>query len=184
MYNNIYILFQFTNTYIRSNMRKPSRPSRSSKPSKPSKELSRPNEHKMCPIIWDRGKYSIIILTMDNAHARHYTDKSVYYVPLRTFMQCSELWDALNLSTIFWEPPLYGIPRDYLENERIKGSYLIAFASDLAPICKEWAKGCIEHCRNCHQTADDEAFVEIILFNESRKSKIVYAISRHNISAI
>ena len=147
-------------------------------------EISIPNDHKMCLIIWKMGEYGMTILTMENAH-RQYNDKSVFYVPLRTFMRDGCLWSALNLCTVFWEPPLYGIPRDHLENERIKGSYLIAFSSDLAPICKKWATRCIEHCRNCHQTqTSDEVFVEIILFNEFRKSQIVDAISRHNLPAI
>jgi hypothetical protein len=73
---------------------------------------------------------------------------------------------------------LYGIPRDYKENERVKGAYLIAFASDLAPICKEWARGCIERC---NQKASDAVFVEIVLFNEALKAQMMDAISRHEL---
>jgi hypothetical protein len=92
------------------------------------------------------------------------------------------MWSALNLCTVFWEPPLYGIPRDYKENERVKGAYLIAFASDLAPICKEWARGCIEQCSHPIVEAKDEVFVEIILFNEALKARMMDAISRHSLT--
>jgi hypothetical protein len=136
------------------------------------------NEHKMCPIIWDRNECGVCILTMENAHIQ-YNRNPMFYVPLRKFMQCGGLWSALNLCTVFWEPPLYGIPRDHVENERIKGAYLIAFASDLAPICKEWARGCIEQCNHPIVESNDEVFVEIVLFNEARKAKMMDAISRH-----
>ena len=128
----------------------------------------------MCPIIWDRNEYSVSILTMDNAQDNYLNP--TFYVPLRTFMQCGAFWSALNLCTVFWEPPLYGIPRAHVENERIKGAYLIEFASDLAPICKEWATGCIS------QETSDEVFVEIVLFNEARKAQIMHAISRHELN--
>lgn len=137
-----------------------------------------PNAYKMCPIMWRRDKCGINILTMDNAHPQ-YNRCPVFYVPLRKFMQCGGLWTVVGLCTVFWEPPLYGIPRDYEENERVKGAYLIEFASDLAPICKEWARGCIEQCS---QKASDEVFVEIILFNEALKTEMMDAISRHNLT--
>ena len=137
-----------------------------------------PNAYKMCPIMWRRDKCSISILTMENAHPQYYRNP-IFYVPLRKFMQCGGMWSALNLCTVFWEPPLYGIPRDHTENERVKGAYLSAFASDLAPICKEWARGCIEQCS---QKASDSAFVEIILFNEALKARMMDAISRHKLT--
>lgn len=137
-----------------------------------------PNAYKMCPIMWRRDKCGINILTMDNAHPQ-YNRCPVFYVPLRKFMQCGGLWTVVGLCTVFWEPPLYGIPRDYEENERVKGAYLIEFASDLAPICKEWARGCIEQCS---QKASDEVFVEIILFNEALKTEMMDAISRHKLT--
>jgi len=136
------------------------------------------NKHKMCPIVWDRNEYGVCILTMENAHHADYL-KPTFYVPLRTFMQCGGMWSALNLCTVFWEPPLYGIPRDHVKNERIKGAYLIEFASDLAPVCKEWARSCIEQC---NQKASDEVFVEIVMFNEARKDQMMYAISRHELN--
>jgi hypothetical protein len=137
-----------------------------------------PNAYKMCPIMWRRDKCGINILTMENAHPQ-YNRCPVFYVPLRKFMQCGGLWTVVGLCTVFWEPPLYGIPRDYEENERVKGAYLIEFASNLAPICKEWARGCIEQCS---QKASDEVFVEIILFNEALKAQMMDAISRHELT--
>ena len=140
------------------------------------------NEHKMCPIIWDRKEFGITILTMENA-CSHYQCYPMVYIPLRKFMQSCDLWSELKLHTVFWEPPLYGIPRDHAENERIKCSYLIEFASDLAPICKKWARGCIEQCSQRSHEASNEVFVQIVMFNETRKARIMDAISRHDLQA-
>uniref|UniRef100_A0A6C0I489 Uncharacterized protein n=1 Tax=viral metagenome TaxID=1070528 RepID=A0A6C0I489_9ZZZZ len=139
-----------------------------------------PNAYKMCPIIWDRNECGISILTMENAHPQ-YNRNPMFYVPLRKFMQCGGMWSALNLCTVFWEPPLYGIPRDHVENERVKGAYLIAFASDLAPICKEWARAALKQCNYPIVESNDAVFVEIVLFNEARKAQMMDAISRHNL---
>ena len=138
------------------------------------------NDHKMCPILWDRNEFGITVLTMENASS-HYQCYPMVYVPLRTFMQCGDLWSVLKLCTVFWEPPLYGIPRDHAENERIKGAYLIEFASDLAPICKKWARECIEQCGQCSHEASSKVFVQIVIFNEARQALIMDAISRHNL---
>ena len=170
---------QHCNMHHRQN--KPNKKKNTLAPNKiPIKISPTPNKHKMCPIIWIRREYTISILTMDNAHHASYLGMPIFYVPLRTFMQCGAFWSALNLCTVFWEPPLYGIPHDREENESAKGAYLIEFASDMAPICKEWARGCIEQCT--HHTmveTSDEVFVEIVLFNEARKAQIMHAISRH-----
>jgi len=143
-----------------------------------------PNAYKMCPIMWRRDKCNISILTMENAHPQYAqcNRNSMFYVPLRKFMQCGGLWTVVGLCTVFWEPPLYGIPRDHMENERVKGAYLIAFASDLAPICKEWARGCIEQCSHPIVEEKDKVFVEIILFDEALKARMMDAISRHNLT--
>ena len=140
-----------------------------------------PNAYKMCPIMWRRDKCGISILTMENARPQ-YNRNPMFCVPLRKFMQCGGLWTVVGLCTVFWEPPLYGIPRDYEENERVKGAYLIAFASDLAPICKEWARGCIEQCSHPNVEAKDEVFVEIVLFNEALNAQMMDAISRHKLT--
>ena len=139
-------------------------------------------EHKRCPIIFSRNEYIISILTMENAHQYCFP---MVYVPLGIFMQCGALWSALSLCTVFWEPPIYGVERDPMRTERIKGAYLIDFASDLAPICKKWARECIEQCSQSSQSsheASNEVFVQIVLFNEVRKAQITDAISRHNLN--
>ena len=147
---------------------------------KTNQRIPRATNDKMCPIMWDRNEFGISILTMENASS-HYQCYPMVYVPLREFMQCGELWSVLKLCTVFWEPPLYGIPREHAENERIKGAYLIAFASDLAPICKKWARECIEHCNQCSHEASNKVFVQIVIFNEARQARIMDAISRHNL---
>jgi hypothetical protein len=35
------------------------------------------------------------------------------------------------------------VKRDSFEKEKTKIGYLIAFASDIAPICKKWADDCL-----------------------------------------
>ena len=138
-------------------------------------------ENKRCPIMFIKNDFSISILTMENAH-HYYQGYPMVYIPLRDFMKCGGVWSALSLCTVFWEPPLYGIERDPVNNERIKGAYLIEFASDLAPICKKWAKECIQQCNQSSHEASNEVFVQIILFNEVRKAQITDAISRHNLN--
>jgi len=135
---------------------------------------------KMCPIIWNRDKYSITILTLDNSNARNYP-KPVFRIPLKKFLQCGGIWSVVNLYTIFWEPPIYGIKRNYQDNERVKGSYLVEFASDLAPLCKAWAKDCIEKTITFQQL-EDEVFVEIILFDETLVTKMTNAIQQHELT--
>lgn len=61
--------------------------------------------------------------------------------------------------------------------EETKGAYLIAFAPDMAPICKKWADDCIKKLHQWPRYPEtDEAFVEIIIFEESLKNKIMDAI--------
>ena len=138
------------------------------------------SEYKRCLLIWDRNEYGLTILTMENAKNTSYYEKPVFYIPLRTFMRCGSFWSALKLCTVFWEQRPYHIERTFKETERIKGAYLIAFASDMAPICKKWAEQCIdklyEWSRNtCEDEDEDEVFVEIIVFNDSLKDEIIKA---------
>jgi hypothetical protein len=139
--------------------------------------MDRPHDNKMCPIIWNRQKYGLTILTLHNS-STNYNSKPIFRLPLKKFMNSGAFWSALNLSTIFWERSLYGINRDYKENEKIKGAYLIAFASDLAPICKAWATRCIHKIIEC-ESLEDEVFVEIIVLNETLTNKLVTAIVNH-----
>jgi hypothetical protein len=139
-------------------------------------------DNKRCILIWSRGEYGLTIVTMKNAKGSELYEKPIFYIPLRTFMRCGAFWSALHLSTIFWEPKPYNIERSFQETERIKGAYLIEFASDIAPICKGWAKQCINKLHDWPRNPEaDEAFVEIIVFQDSLKDKILDAIHRHTL---
>ena len=135
------------------------------------------HENKMCPILWIREKYGLTISTL-NKCSTNYNSKPIFRVPLKKFMKSGAFWSALNLCTIFWEQPLYRMNRDYKENEKIKGAYLIAFASDLAPICKAWANRCIHKIIE-GEPLEDEVFVEIIVFDETLVNKLITAIVNH-----
>jgi len=144
--------------------------------SKKSKKNEINSEYKRCLLVWDRNEYGLTILTMENAKNTSYYEKTVFYIPLRTFMRCGSFWSALNLCTIFWEQRPYHIERTFKETERIKGAYLIAFACDVAPICKKWAEQCIDKLYEWPRCEDeDEVFVEIIVFNDSLKDGIIKA---------
>ena len=143
-----------------------------------------PNEelydNKRCILIWKCDEYGLTILTMKNAKGSELYEKPIFYIPLRTFMRCGAFWSALHLSTIFWEPKPYNIERQFKETERIKGAYLIAFAPDIAPICKGWAQQCVDKLHDWPRDPEaEEAFVEIIVFQDSLKDKIVDAVHRH-----
>ena len=139
--------------------------------------------YKRCMLIWNPEKYGLTILTMENAKSSEYYEKPIFYIPLRTFMRCGAFWSTLNLCTIFWEQRPYHVERTFQETEKIKGTYLVAFASDIAPICKGWAKECIDTLYNWRprspETNTNDAFVEIIVFQESLKDEIMDAIKRH-----
>ena len=138
-----------------------------------------PYDNKRCILIWNSQEYGLTILTMKNAKGSELYKRPLFYIPLRTFMRCGAFWSALHLSTIFWEPKPYNIQRSYKETERIKGAYLIAFAPDIAPICKGWAKQCIDKLHDLPKA--DEAFVEIIVFQDSLKDKIIDAIKGYEL---
>jgi hypothetical protein len=139
-----------------------------------------PYDNKRCILFWKRDEYGLTILTMKNAKGSELYKKPIFYIPLNVFMRCGAFWSALHLSTIFWEPKPYNIERQFKETEKIKGAYLVAFASDIAPICKAWAQQCVDnlHCRP-RDSEPEEVFVEIIVFQDSLKDKIVDAVHRH-----
>jgi hypothetical protein len=134
------------------------------------------SENKRCPVLFVRDKYVLSILIPEN---RSHYSKPTFNIPLRTFLRYGTIWAELNLCTIFWEQPIYGIYRNSLEREYTKIAYLIAFASDMAPICKAWAKNCLENTVE-KMYLDDEAYVEIVLFDETLKDKMIDAITRMN----
>jgi len=137
-------------------------------------------DNKRCILIWSPREYGLTILTMKNAKGSELYEKPIFYIPLRIFMRCGAFWSALHLSTIFWEQKPYNIERSFQETERIKGAYLIEFAPDIASICKRWAKQCINKLHDWPRDPEaEEAFVEIIVFQDSLKDKIIDAIHRH-----
>ena len=134
------------------------------------------SENKRCPILYVRDKYMLSILTPENSS--QYPNPT-FNIPLRTFLQYGTIWTELNLCTVFWEQLNYGIYKNLLEREYTKIAYLIAFAPDMAPICKAWAKDCLE--KTIENTyLEDEALVEIVLFDETLKDKMISAITIMN----
>jgi len=148
----------------------------------PDKEEEEEHDNKRCILIWSRQEYGLTIVTMKNAKGSELYEKPIFYIPLRTFMRCGAFWSALHLHTIFWEPKPYNMERNFQETERTKGAYLIAFAPDIVPICKGWAKQCIDKLHDWPRDPEaEEAFVEIIVFQDSLKDKIMDAIHRHTL---
>lgn len=138
-----------------------------------------PDDNKRCVLLWKPEKYGLTILTMNHASKSEGYKKPIFYIPLKTFMRCGAFWSALNLCTIFWERCPYQIERErsFQQIEETKGAYLIAFAPDMAPICKKWADGCIKKLHQWPRYPEtNEVFVEIIIFEESLKNKIMDAI--------
>lgn len=130
----------------------------------------RNSDDKMCPIIWNMSNYGLTIAIKDRC-STNYNSKPIIRMPLTKFMKCGAIWSVLKLSTIFWEKPLFLSP-DIKHNEQIKASYLISFASELAPICKAWAKKCIDKIID-NEPMEEDVFAEIILIDESLKDKIL-----------
>lgn len=139
-------------------------------------------ENKYCPIIFSKGKYSLSMLSIDYGLAIKSTN-TIFLVPLREFLACGSIWSELNLCTIFWEPPAYGIKRNELENQKTKIAYLIAFASDLAPICKKWAADCLDKTIN-YNKLNDTVYFKIECHNENLKHKIINAINNFNFNLL
>lgn len=135
-------------------------------------------ENKYCPMIFSKGKYSLSLLSKDYGLPKE-SKNTQFLVPIREFLACGSIWTELNLSTIFWEPPLYGIKRDHLENQKIKIAYLVAFASDLAPICKKWADDCLNKTIK-YIDLNEQVYFKIELYNENLKDKIIAAINNFN----
>jgi hypothetical protein len=157
-----------------------SRKTKKTKTPCPDKEEEEEHDNKCCILIWSRQEYGLSILTMKNAKGSELYEKPIFYIPLRTFMRCGAFWSALHLCTVFWEQRPYNIERTFKETERIKGAYLIEFAHDIAPICKGWAKQCIDVLHNWPRDPEaEEAFVEIIVFQDSLKDKLMNAVKGH-----
>lgn len=135
------------------------------------------SNNKRCPILYRKDKYALEILTLENSTFCSDLHSCVFRIPLHHFMQSGAVWSALNLCTIFWEKPAWGKPNS-LEQEKTKGAYLIAFATNLAPICKTWANDCIQKTI-AYQKLGDEVFVEIIVHDQTLKPKLISALQAH-----
>lgn len=135
-------------------------------------------ENKFCPILYNSGKYQLSILSIDYGLPKQ-SDKTIFLVPIREFLAFGRIWTELNLCTIFWESRAYGIKRNELENQKIKIAYLIAFASELAPICKKWANDCLEKTIN-YIDLNDTVYFKIECYNENLKDKIINALSNYH----
>ena len=135
-------------------------------------------ENKYCPIIFNRQKYSLSIISL-NSELTSYGSDTKFLIPMREFLACGSLWQVLNLCTIFWEPPLYNRVPNISDTQKTKIAYIIAFASDLAPICKKWANDCLQKTIN-YEDVNDRVYFEIVLFNENMKEQIINAIKGYN----
>ena len=139
-------------------------------------------ENKYCPLIFNRGKYNLSIISLENGLSRH-NQGTIFIVPIREFLACGSIWQTLNLSTIFWETPAYNIKRSVNEIQQVKAAYLIAFASDLAPICKQWANDCINNTIKYLEN-EDPVYAQIELFDETLKEKMIKAVEVYNMNLL
>lgn len=125
-----------------------------------------------CPIIWRRDRYSLTLIAPECQMKTHHP---TFIIPVSTFLKTGAVWSEINLTTIFWEPPAYGIKRSWKENEDIKCSYLLAFASYDAPLCKAWAYDCLINNR----AEEYGAYFELIVYNPELINNVKQAFQRH-----
>jgi hypothetical protein len=137
-------------------------------------------ENKYCPLIFDKGQYSLSIISLEYGLSK-YNKCPIFLVPIREFLACGSIWETLHLCTIFWETPAYNIKRSINEIQQTKAAYLIAFASDLAPICKQWANDCINNTIKYLEN-EDPVYVQIELFDETLKEKMIKAVEVYNMN--
>jgi|LakMenEpi03Aug12_release.lakeMendotaPanAssembly.Ray.scaffolds.fasta_scaffold260303_2 hypothetical protein len=135
-------------------------------------------ENKYCPLIFKRGEYSLSIKSEEYDLPKN-SDNTIFIFPIREFLACGSIWQAINLCTIFWEKPAYNMERSYNETQHLKISYLMAFASDLAPICKHWAAQCLEKTIK-YIELEDKVYIHLELFNNPIKEKIIKALDAYN----
>jgi hypothetical protein len=135
-------------------------------------------ENKYCPIILSKGKFSLSLLSLEYGLSKEIRN-TVFLVPCREFIACGSIWRELNLCTIFWEHQAWGMKKDSFENEKTKIAYLIAFASNIAPICKKWADDCLNKTIK-YQELNDTVYFKIELYDENLKDKIITAVRNFN----
>lgn len=137
-------------------------------------------ENKYCPILFKRGEYSLCILSLEYGFTKN-TENPIFIIPIREFLACGSIWQAMHLCTIFWEKPAYNIERSYNEIQHTKASYLMAFASDLAPICKHWATECLDKTIK-YIELEDKVYAHLEVYNTTIKDKIIKAVEAYNLN--
>ena len=166
--------------------------------------MIRPSQYKgnmMRPLLHIRSKYELVLTTPDKGQTmpdkkqetsnkgQETSNKgqeitSAYYptfkIPVETFLNAGAVWTELNLSTIFWEPPAYGITRTSTEKDNIKKSYLLAFPTYDAPICKAWADDCLLN----NKYNEYGAYFELTIWEVALVEKIKNALSRHGVKCV
>ena len=150
-----------------------------------------PSQYKgnmMRPLLHIREKYELVLTTPNKG--QEITDKEqtkpekAYYptfkLPVEIFLNAGAVWTELNLSTIFWEPPAYGITRTTTEKDNIKKSYLLAFPTYYAPICKAWADDCLLN----NKYNEDGAYFELTIWEVALVEQIKNALSKHGVKCV
>lgn len=132
------------------------------------------DDDKMVPILFDRTKWGLYVMTSENSLAMYYANVQQYVirVPLQIFFCCQSIWRQIGISTIFWEHK----EKD-LQTELNKVHYFVGFAPyTTTPLCKSWVNDvCLKTVQNV--PINDEVYVEIVLFTEALKDQMVKAIS-------
>ena len=126
----------------------------------------------MRPILWKREKYGLVLTTPKHARAQYYP---TFYVPVPLFLNAGAVWQLLNLCTIFWERPAWGIERSDNERSHTQKAYLLAFPTYDAPISGAWAEDCLMN--NKHQ--EYKAYFELTIYDPSLVEQIKLAFQRH-----
>lgn len=135
-------------------------------------------ENKYCPLIFKRGEYCLSVISEEYGLPKN-SNNTILIIPIREFLACGSIWQAINLSTIFWEKQPFNIERSYYDTQHTKIAYLIAFASDLAPICKNWANECFEKTIK-YVDLEENVYFQIELFNPSLRDKLIKAVQAYN----
>jgi hypothetical protein len=126
----------------------------------------------MRPLLWKRERFGLVLTTPEHARVQYYP---TFYVPVPLFLNAGAVWQQLNLCTIFWERPAWGVERSDSERSRTQKAYLLAFPTYDAPISGAWAEDCLMN--NKHQ--EYKAYFELTIFEPGLVEQIKRAFQRH-----
>ena len=126
----------------------------------------------MRPLLWRSQEYGLVLTTPEHARPAY---KPTFKIPVPLFLSAGAVWQQLNLCTIFWEPPAWGIERSDSERNRTQKAYLLAFPTYDAPISGAWAEDCLMN--NKHQ--EYKAYFELTIFEPGLVEQIKRAFQRH-----